>query len=457
MPSLYEVNDGKLTVNFHEGQLKAWDSEKRIVAIIAGGRSGKTSFAPLFMHREMKRKGPGDYLVVAPNYPLIDKAAGPEIQHVFGKLFDLGQMTHGPWQFRISESGAKRLWNHVPDRQARILFGHADDPQSLEAMSAKFAWLDEAGQNKFKLESWEAVRQRVSLDSGRILITSKPYNLGWMKQLIHDPVIAAKHQHPEIDLIRFDSTANPSFPPEELERARLELPLWKFNMQYRGIFSRPAGLIYSSFDETRHKIPRFAIPDDWPRYLGLDFGGVNTAGVFLAEELRPDDKKPTGRLIAYREYKKGDRSAAEHCYYLMKGDEHNRSEPCLPLCAGGSKSEGQWRREFANGGTVNGQRVPGLPIRGPTQPDVEVGIQRVFSAFALNQLWVFDDMVGLLDELLSYSREIDDMGEPTEKIESKETFHRLDALRYIMGFLHLDKPKSEYKGSPVIPTGLHNL
>src|ERR1019366_3476211 len=213
---------------------------------------------------------------------------------------------------------------------------------------------------------------------------------------------------------------------------------------------RLVGLIYGSFDETRHKIPRIAIPPDWPRYLGLDFGGVNTAGVFFAEE-RDAYHKPTGRLFAYREYKAGERSAAEHCYHLMKG------EPRIPTCAGGSKSEGQWRRGFAAGGTVNGVRVAGIPIHGPAKPEaqsVDVGINRVFGAFALNQLVVFDDLKGFLDELQSYSYELD---EPTEKIEAKETFHLLDAVRYIISYLHIDKPKHGFSGSPVARKGLQNL
>ena len=74
-------------------------------------------------------------------------------------------------------------------------------------------------------------------------------------------------------------------------------------MLYDCLFTRPAGLIYGSFDETRHKIQRIAIPDAWPRFLGLDFGGVNTAGVFFAEERVGG--KSTGRLFAYREYKAG--------------------------------------------------------------------------------------------------------------------------------------------------------
>jgi hypothetical protein len=328
-------------------------------------------------------------------------------------------------------------------------------------MSAKAAWLDEAGQTKFKLESWEAVRQRVSLDSGRILITSKPYVMNWLKFLIHDPFVESGGRHPEIDLIRFDSTENPSFPPEELERARQELPLWRFNLQYRGIFSRPAGLIYSSFDESRHKVTRFEIPEEWPRYIGLDFGGANTAAIFFAEEKVGNLK--TGRFFAYREYKAGERSAVEHVYYLMKGDEKNAREPRTPICAGGSKSEGQWRMEFSRGGTFKGIHVQGIPVHAPPMVKgkedsiVEVGINRVFKAFALDQIFVFDDLHGMIDELGSYSRELDDQGEPTEKIADKASYHFCDSLRYLVQYLNTDKPKVTFSGTVVAKKGLSNL
>ena len=138
-----------------------------------------------------------------------------------------------------------------------------------------------------------------------------------MKKLLWDPWEAANRNHPTIDIINFRSIDNPAFPRKEYNRAKGEMPPWRFSMLYDGLFSRPAGLIYGSFDEARHKIPRFSIPPDWPRVLGLDFGGVNTAGIFFAQE-RDAYHKPTGRLFAYREYRAGDRSAAEHCYHLMK-------------------------------------------------------------------------------------------------------------------------------------------
>ena len=79
------------------------------------------------------------------------------------------------------------------------------------------------------------------------------------------------------------------------------------------------------------------------------------------------------------------------------------------------------------------------------------------AALALNQLLVFEDLHGFLDELQSYSRELDEMGEPTEKIEAKETFHLLDAVRYVISYLHMDKPKGGFSGSPVARRGLQNL
>lgn len=46
------------------------------------------------------------------------------------------------------------------------------------------------------------------------------------------------------------------------------------------------------------------------------------------------------------------------------------------------------------------------------------------------RLFILKSCRGILDEIGTYSREVDEMGQPTEKIKDKETFHRLDALRY---------------------------
>ncbi len=387
-----------LRYNFHEGQLRAWHSRKRFVLVLAGTQSGKTAFGPLWLHREIQTRGPGDYMVVTPTYPLLNLKALPEFLGLFKRRLNLGEY-----------AGQGRTFT-FHDGRTRVLFGHAADPDSLESATAKAVWLDECGQKKFRLGSWEALQRRLAVHEGRALLTTTPYDLGWLKQKLYDPWQAARRDHPDIDVVSFESVANPTFSRREYERARATLPRWRFDLFYRARFTRPAGLIYDSFDPERHTCPRFKLPDKWPRFVGLDFGGVNTAAVYLAEE------PGTRRLFAYREYHAGGRTAAEHVKALLAG------EPMLPVAAGGSRSEQQWRDEFA---------AAGLAVHEPSVSDVEVGINRVYGGFATNRITVFDDLAGLLEELGSYSRVVDEAGEPTEEIDEKETYHRLDSLRYI--------------------------
>ena len=75
-------------------------------------------------------------------------------------------------------------------------------------------------------------------------------------------------------------------------------------------------------------------------------------------------------------------------------------------------------------------QAAGVRLLEPPISDVEAGIDRVIRLFKESRLYVFDSCRGLLDELGSYSREVDGSGQTTEKIKDKETYHRLDALRY---------------------------
>jgi len=45
--SLHRIIDDKVRLDLHPGQTLAWDSECRIVAMLAGSQGGKTSFRTL--------------------------------------------------------------------------------------------------------------------------------------------------------------------------------------------------------------------------------------------------------------------------------------------------------------------------------------------------------------------------------------------------------------------------
>ncbi len=390
----------KVLMSFHKGQLRAWDSKARFVVITAGAQSGKTCFLPVWLDNEWQRCGRGDYLAVSATYPLLSMKLLPELKRHFCDLRGVAEYKEGRNTFELSDG-------------SRIICASATNPEAIESATAKAAVLDECGQKQFRREAWEGVQRRLAINQGRALLASTVYNLGWLKTDVVDRAVAGDKDYAHI---QFDSTENPAFPRDEFERAKRTLPSWKFDMQYRGLFTKPAGMIYDSFDPRVCKIKRFDLPKDWPRYVGMDFGPVHTAAMFYAMDNR------TGYLYAYREYLDGGKTAALHAHTLL---ELSKGEPIIQR-AGGSHTEDGWREAFS---------VAGWPVAEPNINAVDVGIQRVYGWHKTNKLMVFDDLHGYLDQKSRYSRELDQNYNPTDKIEDKADFHYMDCERYIVSNL----------------------
>lgn len=356
---------------------------------------------------------------MSPSFPLLAVKFFPELKRVLGHEMGLFRFPKSPKPeapAELTRRGELLLWGAPQDQPTFLRFGHADNPDSLESMTAKAALCDEPGQKRFRLGSWEAIRRRLSIHQGRALLMTTPYDLGWLYQLFWVPWLAAAKRgepHPEIDIVNFRSIDNPAFPRAEYDATRLTMPAWRHAMFYDGMFERPAGLIYDCWDEHNVCAP-FEVPRHWPRGLGIDFGGVNTAAVFAAAELDGEGRR-TGRHFLYREYHAGGRTIRGHADALREG------EPMLPHATGGSRSEGQWRLDFA---------AAGLPIDPPPIADVEVGISRLYAGIKGKRVIAFSTLAGFLDQVGSYSRKLNDRFEPTEEIEEKSAYHLLDAARY---------------------------
>ena len=408
---LWATRGNDLRLHLHPGQAKAWASERRFVFMVAGFQGGKTVFGPPWLLREMQRCGPGDYLAVTATFPLLKLKMLPEFLSLLQHRLRLGEWRASDRVFDIPKQKGKTPLNW--DGPGRVIFGSATNPESLESATAKAAWLDEAGQSQFRLDAWEAVQRRLALYQGRVLGTTTPYNLGWLKQQIYDPWRAG---NTDIDVIQFESIVNPAFPRAEYERLRSVMPAWKFNMFLRAQFDRPAGLIYGDFldgyrEDGGHKVHAFDVPLSWPRHVGIDFGGVNTALVWLTHDTAADV------YYVYRESLEGNLTTAEHAA-KAKAVAYNAN---VLTWHGGARSETQQRADWT---------AAGVPAREPPVSDVEAGLDRVISLFKTKRLFVSDACRGLLDELGTYTRELDDSSQPTSKIRDKESFHRLDALRY---------------------------
>ena len=395
---LYEVKDGKLSCKFHAGQAKAWRSDKRFVFVIAGTQGGKTSFIPFWLDREIQRMGHGDYLAATASYDLFKLKFLPEMRHYFVDFMG--------WEESKSDRVLYRQYK--PRMFDRIILRSASSEGGLESTTAKAAVLDECGQDDFRVGSWEAVLRRLSLARGRVLGATTPYNLGWLKTEIFDKWKAGDE---DIAVVQFKSIQNPAFPREEYESAKKRLPTWKFEMFYNGNFTRPAGLIYEDVTD-QHFIKRFVIPPHWERYVGVDFGAVNQAGIWVA---RDPDKDI---FIVYRETLKSNYTTKEHCEMAKR----NSKDENVVLFTGGAPSETQQRMDWSSNG---------INVLQPLIADVESGIDKVVQYIKEYRLYFFDDLPGIKDELGTYQREVDEQGNPTEKIKDKNEFHYLDCLRYV--------------------------
>lgn len=335
----------------------------------------------------------------------------PELKTVFCHVLKVARYWAGDKLFELMNPATGKFEANRSDDPmwGRIILRSAASGGGLESATAKAAWLDECGQDQFAVDTWEAVLRRLSLSQGPVLGTTTLYNLGWTKTEVYDRWLAGD---PNFEVIQFDSRMNPAFPDEEQERARTSMATHRFLMAYCGQFSRPAGLIYADFRSELHTCQPFDVPAHWPHYLGVDFGGANTAVLLLAHDQEAD------RYFVTREQLSGGKSSSEHCQELLE-EVRGRNLVCS---WGGAKSEGQQRWDWS---------AAGVEVLEPPVSDVEAGIDRVTQLLKERRIQVFRTCKGLLDEFGTYRRKLDSTGQPLEEIEDKRRYHRLDSLRYV--------------------------
>lgn len=401
--------DGRIEVHLNVPQARLLASPAQIPILQSGTQVGKTCGLVEWLAQEMERCGPGDYMFVSPTFPLMELKAISELKERFVTL--TGQFRHRPGYHRLES--VEENERGVPEY--RILLGSAVNPDSLESATVKAVAIDELAQSSFPRQAWEALVRRVSVNQGRICAGTTLYDVSsWYKTEIYDKW---KDGDPRFDIIQADSVENPAFPREQYEQARRDLPSWKFNMFYRGVYERPTGLVYDAFDETTQVIPAFDLRlpqyQEWPRYVGHDFGPNNTAAVWLAQD------PGTGFLYVYRDYHRGGLSVGQHVaeFKRLSAAETIRN-----------RTGGAWAEEEAR----YAYTAAGWPIFKPAIRDVEAGIDRVYSFVAKNQLFVFNDCQRFINEIMSYTRELDENYETTDKIRDKARFHLMDSIRYCL-------------------------
>jgi len=430
---------------FHAGQQKLWESQHEIVVALAGAQSGKSVAGPHWMLREIQRRGEGDYLICGPTFTLLEKKAIPETENLFCRngwfTFNRSLLA-----FKITPKGSQALFGK-PGVTVTVNLGYAARPDSLEAATYKAIWADEAGQDEFRQGSWEALQRRRSVFKGRVLITTTPYGWNWLKTTIYDPWLAGERPH--IEIINFLTKDNPSQDPAYIEQVRLEMPKWRFEMMYEGKFTRPAGVVYDSFDRKQHTCTPFKIPYTWQILQGVDFGTRNGAAVWLAQDPK------SGVWFVFRTYH-GSGEASDHVEKWSVDDSeffewpkdivHTYRKPkkrSSVTSVGGAASENDWRTNFA---------MSGWPIARPPIQSMDVQVDRVRQLINSGKIVIFSNLSKLIEEIETLSYKMGEDGNPLPEIdrESDTTRHRHAALRYAATMIDLDSvPTESVRGSGV--------
>ncbi len=447
---------------FHEGQRRVWASEAIDIVACAGTQGGKTAVEPYWLLREIQRCAPlvrslgsGKFIYAGPTLELLKAQALPSFKELFQEKEGLGRLIEGSKPvFRFSREGLLKVFGFC-DCPVTITFAYTKESSNLESMTALGGIWDEAGQKDNKYESYGAYNRRLKVARsatfasvaafapvwwqewygqvegaaakfGRRLWGTTPYEWNWFKAEVVDRAIKKVQG---FEFFNWPSWRNPRVIEEEC-RAELAngMPLWSWLMMYTGEFTRPAGLIYDTFDYDLNTCEPFDIPAGWIRRPGSDFGSVNMGSVIVAED------PATRTLYAISEYLEGNKSFEDHATGIKKyknpmtGLEEVHA---LSVGAGGSHQEEGWREAF---------RKNGIALDEPPVSNVDVGIGCVYSEVSTRKLVIFRTCTKLIDEIQSYSRELGPDGQPTEKIAHKSIYHLLDALRYIITKLRPPAP-----------------
>ena len=393
----------------HPKQSVVLKSNHRFNFCVTGIRWGKTTLGAVWLLQEIykhyKAGQNKDYLILAPTVKILNQAALPTFKDLMPA--DWGEWKEQKMEFQLS-------WGK------RIFVRSTDDPKAMEGLTAGALWYDEAGMGKE--EAWDNAVGRVSLDRGRIIVTSTPYFQPWFKRSVfdhrgwHDATATGfEERNNDIAFWTGKSTDNPLFPQEEYEAEKKRLPESIFKMKYDGEFTKLSGLVYAGFDRSTMIVPPFTIPSGWKRFAGIDFGQKDATVVLFLAQKPAEQKLVDGALITkpsefycYREFYK--RGCLLHEVAKILEDE--TVDYTL-----GDPSAAQEMEEL--------RRFYGVRRVISADNKIGIGIQRIQMLFNEKRLFFFDGRTpNTVEEIEAYS-----FKENQDKPEGGHD-HCMDALKY---------------------------
>ncbi len=247
-----------------------WKVEKdthKFKVVVAGARSGKTTFAlnQLVIKAALKQNSINWY--VAPTYGMAKSIAWEHLKWLVDD-FRKWDMIH-----KINDS--ELLINFV--NNSTIQLKGADNPDSLRGVGLDFLVLDEYA--TMKKEVWnEVLRPRIIDKSGCVVFigTPKGYNhfYGLYQMELKEPKYWKSYHFKTID--------NPYIPEEEIRQAEKDMDSRAFKQEFQASFEVFGGQVFTTFKRDKHATKEFDFDGLKEYEIGMDFGwSAPTATLFI--------------------------------------------------------------------------------------------------------------------------------------------------------------------------------
>lgn len=373
-------------VKFFKEQFAAFNFTTQFGGVIAGVQSGKTFLGAHWAGKKICEFPTKDGIIVSPSYKILQQATLRKFFDIFPEL----RVYHKEQKGEI----------HLPTGGI-VYLRSADNPLGIEGISPMWWWLDEGGMTSPL--TWTVLRSRVSMTGGQGIITTTPYNLGWLYKDFYLRWQEGKDKN--FSFFTWKSIENPYFSKEFYEAEKSRLRAEEFSRRYMGEFRKMTGLVYDILAE--QIIDPKDIQFKSERIMGIDWGFQNPAAIAI---LYFYDKQ----WFVVDEWKNTRRTTAEIIQVAKNKMTEHRITRIFPDPAEPDRIE-ECRRE-------------NLPMM-ETNKDLKGGISYIQQLIKEKRFFIFNNCQETITEASMYHYPEEENKEGKDE-PVKFNDHIMDAMRY---------------------------
>ena len=314
-----------------------------------------------------------------------------------------------------------------------VLFRALDDAfHKIKSLNLGWFWIDEL--TEANEEIWLGLvgrlRRRNVKHTGFGTTNPEGKDFVW-KLFLQDP-------KSDYFLVNAPSTENHYLPDGYIDGLISQYPEEWVKRYVYGSFDTFEGLIYKDFnDKAPFVIEPFQIPENWYRFVGIDYGYRNPSAVLWCSL---DEK---GNAYVYDEFYQSGSLVSNTCEVIHTKTNKQKVQMYL-IDPSTAQRDGKTGRSIQDEFNDNGIYVT------PANNDVRAGINRVNEYFKLEKdgkpkLKIFKNCTNLRREIQMYKWKDLRAGSKYDAPErpTKKNDHALDSLRYLVNYFYTTPIKKE--------------